>query len=67
MSLNTVGAVSIARTHEIMANMIDIPLSAATIKFMVSQCAANLREVIPEIGSHLIGSDENNADETGKG
>ena len=32
---------------------------------MVSRCAGNLSEVIPEIGRHLVNSDVNNADETG--
>lgn len=65
VALNTVGAVSIARTHEILANVFDVPLSTATIKSMVSRCAAKLYKVIPEIGSHLTDSDVNNADETG--
>ena len=65
VALNTVGAVSIARTHEILANVFFVPLSTATIKAMVSRCAGNLSEVIPEIGRHLVNSDVNNADETG--
>lgn len=65
VSLNTVGAVSIARTHEILANVFDVPLSTATIKSMISRCAGKLADVIPEIGSRLVGSEVNNADETG--
>ena len=65
VSLNTVGAVSIARTHEILANVFDIPLSTATIKSMISRCAGKLADVIPEIGNRLINSDVDNADETG--
>ena len=65
VALNTVGAVSIARTHEILANVFCVPLSTATIKAMVSRCAGNLVDVIPEIGQRLISSDVNNADETG--
>ena len=65
VSLNTVGAVSIARTHEILANVFDVPLSTATIKSMVSRCAGKLADVMPEIGNCLINSYVNNADETG--
>lgn len=65
VSLNTVGAVSIARTHEILANVFDVPLSTATIKSMISRCASKLVNVIPEIGNRLVDSDVNNADETG--
>ena len=65
VSLNTVGAVSIARTHEILANVFDVPLSTATIKSMISKCAANLSDVIPEIGNRLVDSEVDNADETG--
>ena len=65
VALNTVGAVSIARTHEILANVFDVPLSKATIKLMISRCAGNLSEVIPEIGRRLVDSDVDNADETG--
>ena len=65
VSLNTVGAVSIARTHEILANVFDVPLSTATIKSMISRCADKLAEVIPEIGNRLIESEVDNADETG--
>ena len=65
VALNTVGAVSIARTHEILANVFGVPLSAATIKTMVSRCAGRLGDAIPEIGSRLMGSSVDNADETG--
>ncbi len=65
VALNTVGAVSISRTHEILANVFDVPLSAATIKTMVSQCAGKLDGAISEIGNRLVDSDVNNADETG--
>ena len=65
VSLNTVGAVSIARTHEILANVFSVPLSTATIKSMISRCAGKLVNVIPEIGNRLVDSEVNNADETG--
>ena len=65
VALNTVGAVSIARTHEILANVFDGPLSAATIKSMVSRCAGRLCDAISEIGRRLMDSSVDNADETG--
>ena len=65
VSLNTVGAVSIARTHEILANVFDVPLSFATIKSMVARCAEKLSIVIPEIGNRLVSSEVDHADETG--
>ncbi len=65
VALNTVGAVSISRTHEILANVFDVPLSAATIASMVSRCAGKLGGAIREIGGRLVGSSVDNADETG--
>ena len=65
VSLNTVGAVSIARTHEILANVFDVPLSFATIKSMVARCTEKLSIVIPEIGNRLVSSEVDHADETG--
>lgn len=61
VALNTVGAVSISRTHEILANVFNVPLSVATIKSMVSRCAGKLGDAIHEIGNRLV----DNADETG--
>jgi len=65
VALNTVGAVSISRAHEILAGVFDVPLSTATITSMVSRCAGRLGDVIPEIGNRLVGSGVDNADETG--
>ena len=65
VSLNTVGAVSIARTHEILSSVFDIPLSCGTISSMVSNCAGNLKGVIAKIGERLTESQVDNADETG--
>ncbi len=39
----------------------DVPLSAATITSMLSRCAGKPGDVIPEIGSRLVGSDVDNA------
>lgn len=65
VSLNTVGAVSIIRTQEILSNVFSVPLSTATIKSMISRCASNLIDVLPVIGNGLVNSYVDNADETG--
>ena len=65
VALNTVGAVSICRTREILGNVFNIPLSEGTIKPMVSRCAGNLAAAIARIGRLVTGSDVDNADETG--
>ena len=39
VALNTVGAVSINRTHEILSGVFNIPLATGTIKNMVTRCA----------------------------
>ena len=49
VALNTVGAVSVSRTREILANVFNIPLSEGTITAMVSRCAGNLADVLSKI------------------
>lgn len=39
VAFNTVGAVSINRTHEILSSVFNIPLATGTIKNMVTRCA----------------------------
>ena len=39
VALNTVGAVSVNRTHEILSSVFNIPLATGTIKNMVTRCA----------------------------
>lgn len=65
VSLNTVGAVSICRTREILANVFNVPLSEGTITSMVTRCAGNLEETISRIGRLVTACDVDNADETG--
>lgn len=65
VALNTVGAVSVSRTKEILANVFNIPLSEGTITDMVSRCAERLSGTLARIDSHILNSDVNNADETG--
>ena len=65
VALNTVGAVSVCRTRELLSNVFNIPLSEGTIVSMVSRCASRLKEVIPMIGRRVTCCDVDNADETG--
>lgn len=65
VALNTVGAVSISRTHEILANVFNVPLSTGTISSMVSRCADRLGDVLSRIGCALTSSNVDHADETG--
>ena len=65
VSLNTVGAVSVERTHEILSNMFGIPLATGTIVNMVSRCAEGLTETVDQIGDKAAASALLNLDETG--
>lgn len=65
VALNTVGAVSVCRTREILSNVFNIPLSEGTITSMVSRCAGKLSDVLARIGRHVTGSPVDHADETG--
>ena len=65
VALNTVGAVSICRTQEILSNVFNVPLSEGTITSMVSRCAGKLPETLARIGRLVTGSDVDHADETG--
>ncbi len=65
VALNTVGAVSINRTHEILGSVFGIPLSTGTIKNMVTRCSEKVRPVLEKIKSKIIGSEIVHFDETG--
>ena len=65
VSLNTVGAVSINRIHEIIGSVFDIPLATGTIKNMVTRCAEKIKPVIKKIRQAVIKSPVVNCDETG--
>ena len=65
VSLNTVGAVSVKRTHEILSGVFNIPISIGTVSNMVSRCAEKLNSVIEIIKTKLKASGINHADETG--
>ena len=65
VTLNTVGAVSVNRTHEILGGVFNIPISTGTINNMVSRCANKVEPVYSEIGERLKASPIDHADETG--
>lgn len=65
VALNTVGAVSVNRTHEILSGVFNIPISTGTINNMVSRCAEKVDPVYAVIGEKLKESLINHADGTG--
>ena len=65
VALNTVGAVSIKRSHEILSGVFNIPIATGTISSMVKRCADSLSETVGKIKDKMIGSALGHFDETG--
>jgi len=65
VALNTIGAVSVNRTHEILSNVFNIPLSTGAVSAMVSRCAAGLEGTVELIRGRITASAIANYDETG--
>jgi len=65
VALNTVGMVSINRTHEILGNVFNIPISTGTISAMVTKCAASVSNTVNTIRQKVINSAIVHFDETG--
>ena len=65
VTLNSVGAVSIKRTHEILSGVFNIPIATGTINSMVKRCADSLSETVGKIKDKMIGSALGHFDETG--
>mgnify|MGYP003302309080 CR=1 FL=1 len=65
VALNTVGAVSIKRTHEILSGVFNIPIATGTIGNMVKRCADGLSDTVDKIKQKIIGSSLGHFDETG--
>jgi len=65
VSLNTVGAVSVNRTHEILSGVFSIPISTGTISNMVGKCAGGITGVLEWIRQRLALSSLIQNDETG--
>ena len=65
IALNTVGMVSLSRTHEILSGVFGIPISTGTIAAMVSDCAAKVTGTVQEIKEAVIHEPLVHVDETG--
>lgn len=65
VALNTVGAVSVKRTHEILSGVFNIPIATGTISNMVSRCASRVTDVVNKIKQKVIDSGIGHFDETG--
>ncbi len=65
VALNTVGAVSVKRTHEILSGVFNIPLATGTISNMVKRCADGLSETVNKIKQRMQDSALGHFDETG--
>lgn len=65
VALNTVGAVSINRTHEILSSVFNIPLATGTIKNMVTRFSGLLSETYDRIRKQMILLGLIHCDETG--
>jgi transposase len=65
VSLNTVGMVSLKRTHEILSGVFDVPVSTGTIANMVSDCAKKVTPSVEEIKEAVVQEPLIHNDETG--
>lgn len=65
VALNTVGAVSMNRTREILSGVFGIPISTGTICAMVSRLAAKVKDVVESIRQKMADSAIGHFDETG--
>lgn len=65
VALNTVGMVSVNRTHEILGSVFSIPLSTGTISSMVKKCSQNIKYTVDTIRQKVIDSAIGHFDETG--
>lgn len=65
VAFNTVGAVSINRTHEILSSVFNILLATGTIKNMVTRCAESRKATYEQIRLKMITLGVIHCDETG--
>ena len=65
VALNTIGAVSVNRTHEILSSVFDIPLSTGTVSNMVGRCADWITGTVESIRRKMAASELGHFDETG--
>ena len=65
VALNTVGTVSIKRTHEILSGVFNIPIATGTVSNMVKRCADSLSNTVNAIKQKMTESALGHFDETG--
>lgn len=65
VALNTVGALSVARTNEILSGVFNVPIATGTIASMTSRCADAVTGTISKIRQLLLGTYVAHCDETG--
>lgn len=65
VALNTVGAVSLKRSHEILSGVFNIPIATGTISNMVKRCADVLSNTVEKIKHKMQASALGHFDETG--
>ena len=65
VALNTLGAVSVNRTHEILSGVFGIPMATGTISNIVSRFSGSLASTMEDIRNRLIAAEVVNFDETG--
>lgn len=64
-ALNTIGAVSINRVHEILSGVFNIPIATGTIANIVNRCAMGLQDTVESIRMVCSNQDLAHFDETG--
>jgi len=65
VALNTIGTVSVKRTHEILSGVFNIPLATDTISNMVKRCADAVSDTVNKIKQKVTESGLGHFDETG--
>jgi len=65
VAMNTIGAVSLSRTQEILSGVFGIPLSTGTVVNMVARCADSLTVAVELIRQKVMASAIGHFDETG--
>jgi transposase len=65
VALNTIGAVSFNRTHDILSSVFSVPISVGTIKNMISRCAAKVEAANAISAEKLKSAHHKHGDETG--
>ncbi len=65
VALNTVGSVSIQRTHEILSGVFNIPISTGTLSNMIKRCAQSVDTAWRKIKTRITDAPLAHFDETG--